>query len=77
MLALCEGLIQNHLRDSARYNTPTKRRAELQRLFRDIQDNVCYSCSKDAVKRLLPESAPTPDLARMALGSVRTQVRAG
>jgi hypothetical protein len=62
MLALCEGLIQNHVSDGSRYNTPVKRKAELQRMFRYTADNVCYTYSKDAVKRLVPVDVLTPDL---------------
>ena len=59
MLVLCEGLIQNHISDGARYNSPGKRKAELQRMFRYTQDNVCYSYSKDAVRRLVPDDVLT------------------
>jgi len=62
MLALCEGLIANHVSDGSRYNTAAKRRAELLRMFRYTQDNPCYRYSKGAVKKLLPQGMPTPDL---------------
>jgi hypothetical protein len=62
VLPLCEGLIANHKSDGARYNTPPKRRAELQRMLRYCEDNVCYSYSRDAVRKLLPVGVPAPDL---------------
>lgn len=61
-IAMCEGLLQSHQSDSSRYNTPNKRRGELQRLLRYTQDNVCYSYSKGGVRSLLPADVPTPDL---------------
>ena len=62
MLAACEGLIANHVSNGSRYNSPAKRRAELSRLFEYTADNPCYEYSRDAVRRLLPLSEPTPDL---------------
>lgn len=62
MLAAAEGVIEKHKSDGSRYNTPQKRRTELQRLFSYTQDNPCYEYSKDAVRRLLPMSTATPDL---------------
>lgn len=48
--------------DGSRYNTPAKRKAELQRMLRYTENNVCYTYSRDAVKRLVPADIPTPDL---------------
>jgi hypothetical protein len=62
MLAACEGLIQNHQSDGARYNTPAKRRAELIRMYQYTHDNVCYTYSRDAVRSLAPAGATTADL---------------
>lgn len=61
-LAACEGLIQNHVSDGSRYNTPVKRRVELQRMIRYIQDNPCYDYSSGALRKLVPAGQPTPDL---------------
>ena len=66
MLELCEGLIQNHVSDGARYNTPAKRRAELSRMYYYTRDNACYTYSKDAVRRLVPEGQPSPNLDGLA-----------
>jgi hypothetical protein len=62
MLTLCEPLIQNHQSDGVRYNTPQKRKNELSRMFRYTADNVCYTYNRDAVRKLVPNGAATPDL---------------
>jgi hypothetical protein len=70
VIAACEGLIERHQSDGTRYNSPGKRREELKRMLRYTQDNVCYTYSKDAVRRLLPPEASTPDLDGITDGSV-------
>lgn len=62
MLAACEGLLANHVSDGQRYNTPARRRGELQRLFRYTEGNPCYEYRRDAVRSLLPKGASAPDL---------------
>jgi hypothetical protein len=62
MLALCDGLIQNHQSDGYRYNTPQKRASELSRMYRYTCDNVCYTYNRDAVRKLVPSGTPSPDL---------------
>lgn len=62
MLAACEGLLANHVSDGHRYNTPNKRRGELQRLFRYTEGNPCYEYRRDAVRSLLPAGTSAPDL---------------
>jgi hypothetical protein len=62
MLEACAGLIENHVSDGSRYNTPAKRRAELSRMYAYTNDNVCYTYSKDAVRRVAPAGASTVDL---------------
>ncbi len=62
MLEACTGLIENHVSDGARYNTPAKRRAELSRMWHYTNDNVCYTYSKDAVRKIAPPDANTLDL---------------
>ena len=42
VLPLCEGLIQNHKSDGNRYNTPAKRRAEIERMYNYTHDNVSH-----------------------------------
>lgn len=68
MLAACEGLLLNHVSDGHRYNTPTKRRIELQRLFRYTEGNPCYEYRKDAVRSLLPMGTVAPDLDGLGVG---------
>ena len=41
MLALCDGLIENHHSDGVRCNTKSKRRDELVRMHRHTRGNVC------------------------------------
>lgn len=48
VLALCEGLVQNHQSDGSRYNTPAKRRGELERLLDYASGNPCYTYSRGA-----------------------------
>src|SRR3990167_989311 len=61
-LALCEGLCQNHASDGTRYNTAPKRRQELSRMFRYMQNNVCYDFSVGGMKSLIKSDVATPDL---------------
>ena len=62
MLEACAGLVENHVSDGSRYNTPAKRRAELSRMYAYTNDNVCYTYSRDAVRRIAPKGAETSDL---------------
>jgi hypothetical protein len=62
VLAACEGLLEKHESDGNRYNTPAKRRAELQRLLRYTEGNPCYEYSRDAVRSVVPKDKPAPDL---------------
>jgi hypothetical protein len=62
VLAACQGVIEKHQSDGVRYNTPAKRRAELQRLLHYTQDNPCYEYRRDAVRALVPMGTPAPDL---------------
>lgn len=58
LLAAAEGLIQNHASDGNRYNTPSKRRVELSRMWQYTADNVCYEYSPGAIVSLLSHQAP-------------------
>lgn len=58
----CEGLIQNHESDGTRYNSPGKRRFELQRMFQYMSDNPCYQFSVGGLKSLLDKDVKAPDL---------------
>jgi len=64
-LALCEGLIANHVSDGIRYNTPHKRKIELARLHQYTLGNPCYSFSVGGLKSLLPPGTPAPDLSSL------------
>lgn len=56
----CAGLISSHQSDGGRYNTEAKRRNDLIRMHRYMDDNPCYDVSVGALKTLL--SHPAPDL---------------
>jgi len=62
MLAACEGLIETHSGDGKRYNTPSKRRRELSRMYDYMTDNPCYEFSVGGIKSVLAEGTSTPDL---------------
>lgn len=57
----CEGLINNHVGDGKRYDTPGKRREELHRMYRYMYGNLCYEFSVGAIKALLTHPAPDLD----------------
>lgn len=58
LLAAADGLIQNHSGDGNRYNTPSKRKVELSRMWQYTADNVCYEYSPNAIVSLLSHQAP-------------------
>ena len=58
LLAAAEGLCENHESDGNRYNTASKRRAELARMWEYTDDNPCYEYSPAAVTSLLTHTAP-------------------
>lgn len=58
LLAAAEGLCENHESDGNRYNTASKRRAELARMWEYTDDNPCYDYSPAAVTSLLTHTAP-------------------
>jgi hypothetical protein len=62
-LEQCEGLIQNHQGDSMRYGTPGRRKRELARMWNYMEGNPCYEFSVGAIKSIVEEGRPTPDLA--------------
>lgn len=58
LLAAAEGLCENHASDGYRYNTVSKRREELARMWEYTSDNPCYEYSPGAVTSLLTHNAP-------------------
>lgn len=60
LIEKCQGLVENHESDGNRYDTPSKREAELRRMFDYTNDNPCYDFSVGAMKVLM--SHPAPDL---------------
>lgn len=57
LLAAAEGLIENHVGDGHRYNSASKRRVELARMYDYTDDNPCYSYGAGAISALLAHSA--------------------
>lgn len=57
LVACAEGLVQNHVSDGHRYDTPEKRRHELRRMFDYTEDNPCYQYSAGAIRSLLSHQA--------------------
>ncbi len=57
-----QGLIESHVSDGNRYNTPSKRRIELIRMHRYMAENPCYEFSVGGLKSLMAKGTPTPDL---------------
>jgi hypothetical protein len=62
LIAMCEGLVQNHQSDGDRYNTPRKRKDELRRMWKYTQGDEVYGYSAGAIKSLLAVGETTPDL---------------
>lgn len=58
LLEAAQGLCENHESDGDRYNTPSKRKAELARMWDYTDDNPCYEYSPAAVTNLLTHKAP-------------------
>jgi hypothetical protein len=61
MVQECAVLIETHQSDGNRYNTPTKRKAELLRLYDYMLDNPGYDFSVGAIKSILVHEAPDLD----------------
>ncbi len=57
LLEAAKGLCDNHESDGNRYNTASKRRAELARMWEYTEDNPCYDYSAGAVTALLTHTA--------------------
>ena len=61
-LELTEKLCETHESDGIRYNTKSKRRFELTRMYHYMFDNPCYEFSIGGVKSLMDKEVDTPDL---------------
>lgn len=57
LLEAAKGLCDSHESDGNRYNTASKRRAELARMWEYTEDNPCYDYSAGAVTALLTHTA--------------------
>jgi hypothetical protein len=58
LVAAAEGLCANHESDGSRYNTRSKRRDELIRMWNYTDDNPCYEYSAPAMTSILSHVAP-------------------
>lgn len=58
----CKGVIQNHVSDGVRYNTPERRREELARMWEYMSENSLYDFEVGPVVRLLKQGTDTSDL---------------
>lgn len=55
LIEQCDGLVTSHVGDGTRYNTPTKRVAELRRMFNYLEDNASYEYSVFPIKKMLED----------------------
>lgn len=58
----CKGLCEHHVSDGTRYNSPSKRRAELTRMFEYMEENTLYDFDTGPLVRLLKRGTAAPDL---------------
>lgn len=58
LLDASAGLCNSHESDGGRYNSPSKRRAELARMWEYTEDNPCYAYSPMAIAALCNHAAP-------------------
>lgn len=58
----CVGLCENHVSDSRRYNTVPKRREELARMHRYLQESSLYDFETGPIAKLVRKGVPTTDL---------------
>ena len=70
----CSGLINSHVSDGDRYNTPAKRSEELARMHRYMDGNFCYEFAIGAIKNLLSHSAPDLDGLTVTKEDVREEI---
>lgn len=62
MIERCRGLCENHVSDSHRYNSPTKRREELARMYRYMAENSLYEFDVGPIARLVKPGVSINDL---------------
>lgn len=61
----CKGLCETHVSDGTRYNTPGKRREELSRMYRYMEENTLYDFDTGPLARLVKPGVPITDLGVM------------
>jgi hypothetical protein len=60
LIANCAGLINSHNGDGNRYNTPSKREAEIRRMAGYVEANTSYEYAVGPMKALLPKGSVEP-----------------
>ena len=61
-LDMCKGLCENHVSDSYRYNTEKKRRDELARMYRYMEENTLYEFDPGPIAKLTRPGVSITDL---------------
>lgn len=69
LVEAADGLCKTHEGDSARYNSPRKRKDELRRMWEYTHDNPCYGYSRGAIRSLVDVDSPTGDLDGLSAGA--------
>jgi hypothetical protein len=64
-IAKCSGLCEKHVGDSRRYGTPAKRREELARMFRYMDNDSMYQFDPAPIVKLVQPGVPVADLGVM------------
>jgi len=62
----CKGLVERHVSDGTRYNSPDRRREELSRMWEYMSENSLYDFEVDPLVRLLKQGTDTSDLGVLA-----------
>lgn len=71
----CKGIIDNHVGNGNRYDSPAKRSDELRRMYRYMYGNLCYEFSVGAIKSLLIHPAPDLDGIHMTKDEVAEVIK--
>ncbi len=75
MIDNCAGLISAHQGDSDRYSTEAKRREQLIKQHRYMDDNPCYDASVGGLKSILNHAAPDLDGVPITAADLETTIK--
>lgn len=59
-ISMCDGVINKHVSDGSRYNTPARRERELRRMFYYLEDNPSFEYSVGGIKACLVKVVDAP-----------------